>query len=294
MQTEEKVMTMRTAEALAALAAVLVLSGCATVPPEQRITFNEDYVNNGPVMFTSRTEVSTRGKGNEYMVGIRAVSDSTGYLYYASRQQIERERAAIREFGDIYRVDLDTLEVTRVDDPGEREEAISRFSSYRDFRYREPTDEGIFGGFGRVSKISYERSYSFDLLSDGGDERLPMDLRWVYDEDPVRLILRFGEGRRAPRMSFPPDIFDLSNVGEPDYWRTLSAMRYRASSGHATFFDSIIDVEEGRRTRLIENAPKDYIETVAMSPSWERMMVLYWKYRETKYLSVIDTSPPRP
>ena len=127
-------MTIRTAEALATLAAALVLAGCATVPPEQRITFNEDYVNNGHVMFTSRTEVSTRGKGNEYMVGIRAVSDSTGYLYFASRQQIERERAAIREFGDIYRVDLDTLEATRIDDPGEREEAISGFASYRDFR----------------------------------------------------------------------------------------------------------------------------------------------------------------
>jgi hypothetical protein len=289
-------MTTKTAvtAAIAACAVALTMAGCATAPPQQRITFNEQYVNNGPLMFTSRTEVSTRGEGNEYMVGIRAVSDSTGYLYYASRQQIDRERARIRQFGDIYRVDLDTLEVTSVEDAGEREEAIAHFSSYRDFRYRKPTDEGIFGSFGRISKIAYERNYAFDLISDDDNELLPVALRWVYDGDPIRLILRFGEGRRAPRISFPPDIFDLSNVGEPDYWRTLSAMRYGASSGHATFFDSIVDVEEGRRIRLIENAPHDYIETIAMSPSWERMMVLYWKYRETKYLTVLEVTPPSP
>jgi hypothetical protein len=69
-------------------------------------------------------------------------------------------------------------------------------------------------------------------------------------------------------------------------------MRYRAETEDATFFDSIVDVDEGRRIRLIENAPSNYIETVAMSPSWERMLVLYWKYRETKYLSVLELNPP--
>lgn len=279
--------------AVAVLAALAVLASCATVPPEERITFNDTYLENGPRMFTRRVEVSTRGEGNEYMVGIRAVSDSTGYLYYASRRHIERERAHIREFGDIYRVDLDTLELEPVVDDAARAEAIAAFSSYRDFRYHEPTDEGLLSGWSRVSKIAYQRTYSFDLVSDSGGERLPVALRWVYDEDPLRLLINFGRGRSAHRASFPPEIFDLSNVGEPDYWRTLSAMRYRADTGHVTFFDSIVDLDGGRRIRLIEDAPSNYVETIAMSPSWERMLILYWKYRETKYLSVLEVTPPR-
>jgi hypothetical protein len=84
---------------VAIAAAALALAACTTVPVEQRITFAEDYILDGPRMFTDRIEVSTRGEGNEHMVGIGAVSDETGYLYYASRQQIERERARVREFG---------------------------------------------------------------------------------------------------------------------------------------------------------------------------------------------------
>ena len=278
--------------ALAALVALAALASCATVPPQERITFNETWIEDGSRMFTERVEVSTRGEGNEYMVGIRVVSDSTGYLYYASRQQIDRERAHIREFGDIYRVDLDTLELEPVVDEAARADAIAEFASYRDFRYHEPTDEGLFSGWSRVSKIAYERTYSFELVSDTGGERLPVALRWVYDEDPRRLLINFGRGRSAHRASFPPEIFDLSNVGEPDYWRTLSAMRYRADTEHVTFFDSIVDIDDGRRIRLIENAPSNYIETIAVSPSWERMLVLYWKYRETKYLSVLEVNPP--
>jgi hypothetical protein len=285
-------MTKRFLVMAVALAALVVLASCATVPPEERITFNTTYIEDGSQMFAERVEVSTRGQGNEYMVGIRAVSDSVGYLYYASRQQIDRERAHIREFGDIYRVDFDTLEIEPVVDEAARAGAIAEFASYRDFRYHEPTDEGLFSGWSRVSKIAYERTYSFELVSDTGEERLPVALRWVYDEDPRRLLLNFGSGRSAHRVSFPPEIFDLSNVGEPDYWRTLSAMRYRGGTGDATFFDSIVDVDGGRRIRLIENAPSNYIETIAMSPSWERMLVLYWKYRETKYLSVLELSPP--
>jgi hypothetical protein len=226
------------------------------------------------------------------MVGIRAVSDETGYLYYASRQQIERERARVREFGAIYRVDLETLELTPVEDQVEREEAIERFASYRDFRYDEPDDEGLLSGLTRVSKIAYQRDYRFDLAADTGDETLPVALRWVYDEDPRRLFLQFGRGRSGHRATFPPDIFNLENVGEPDYWRTLSAMRYRAATGHVTFFDSVVDLDEGRRIELIAGEPDYYLETIAMSPSWERMMVLYWKYRETKYLSVLEVNPP--
>jgi hypothetical protein len=277
---------------LAVAGVALTLGACATVPIEERIAFNEEFVPNGQTMFSDRIEVSTRGEGNEHMVGIRAVSGSTGYLYYASRQQVDRERARIREFGDILRVDLDTLELTAVNDPAERDEAIARFASYRDFRYDEPDDEGLFSGLTRVSKIAYERDYTFDLESDDGDATLPVALRWVYDEDPRRLLVRFGEGRSGHRASFPPDIFDLENVGEPDYWRTLSAMRYRADTAHVTFFDSIIDLEEGRRIELIAGEPSYYVETVAMTPSWERMLVLYWKYRETKYLSVLEVNPP--
>ncbi|NBF41694.1 MAG: hypothetical protein GVY14_14895, partial [Spirochaetes bacterium] len=177
-----------------ALAALAALSSCATVPPEERITFNTTYIEDGSQMFAERVEVSTRGEGNEYMVGVRAVSNSTGYLYYASRQQIDRERAHIREFGDIYRVDLDTLELEPVVDEAARAEAIAEFASYRDFRYHEPTDEGLLSGWSRVSKIAYERTYSFDLVSDTGEERLPVALRWVYDEDPRRLLLNFGSG----------------------------------------------------------------------------------------------------
>jgi hypothetical protein len=93
-------------------------------------------------------------------------------------------------------------------------------------------------------------------------------------------------------MSFPPEIFDLSHVGEPAFWRVLSAMRYRSETGHVSFFDSVVDLETEDRIRLIENAPDEYIETVAISPEWDRMMVLYWKYRETKYLSVVELDPP--
>jgi hypothetical protein len=277
---------------VAIAAAALALAACTTVPVEQRITFAEDYIVDGPRMFTDRIEVSTRGEGNEQMVGIRAVSDETGYLYYASRQQIERERARVREFGAIYRVDLETLELTPVEDQAGREEAIERFASYRDFRYDEPDDEGLLSGLTRVSKIAYQRDYRFDLAADTGDETLPVALRWVYDEDPRRLFLQFGRGRSGHRATFPPDIFNLENVGEPDYWRTLSAMRYRAATGHVTFFDSVVDLDEGRRIELIAGEPDYYLETIAMSPSWERMMVLYWKYRETKYLSVLEVNPP--
>jgi hypothetical protein len=69
-------------------------------------------------------------------------------------------------------------------------------------------------------------------------------------------------------------------------------MRYRAATGHVTFFDSVVDLDEGRRIELIAGEPDYYLETIAMSPSWERMMVLYWKYRETKYLSVLEVNPP--
>lgn len=276
-----------------AIIVVLGLASCTTLPPEERITFNDAYVRNGPAMFTERTEVSTRGKGNEYMIGIRAVSNSTGYLYYASRQDIDRERAEIREFGDIYRVDLDTLEVTPVEAESERAEAIAQFASYRDFRYDKPDDDGLLSGWMGVSHIAYERDYTFELEADSGGARLPVALRWVYDEDPLRLLIRFGSGRSGHRVSFPPDIFDLENVGEPDFWRTLSAMRYRPESAHVTFYDSIVDLEDGSRIPLINDAPGDYVETIAMSPSWDRMMVLYWKYRETKYLSVLDVTPPQ-
>lgn len=284
----------RRAQQLAGVLIVAVgLASCTTLPPEERITFNDAYVLNGPAMFSERTEVSTRGEGNEYMVGIRAVSDATGYLYYASRQDIDRERAEIREFGDIYRVDLDTLQVTAVDTQAERTEAIAQFASYRDFRYDKPDDDGLLSGWMGVSHIAYERDYTFDLAADRSADRLPVALRWIYDEDPRRLLIRFGSGRSGHRVSFPPDIFDLENVGEPDFWRTLSAMRYRPESAHVTFYDSIVDLEDGTRVRLIDDAPGDYIETIAMSPSWERMMVLYWKYRETKYLSVLEVTPPQ-
>lgn len=270
----------------------LLLGACATAPPEQRITFNDELVQTGSRMFDRRVEVSTRGEGNEYMVGIRAASDSTGYLYYASRQQIDRERARIRSFGDIYRVDMDTLEVVPIETEDERTEAIDRFSSYRNFRYHEPTNEGMFSSWIGAGKLTYERTYSFELRADQGDVRLPVALRWVYDRDPRRLILRFDNGGNAVRVNFPPEIFDLSNVGEPDYWRTLSAMRYRAASGHVTFFDSVVDLNEKRRIPLIKNAPGGYIETIAVSPSWQRMLVLYRKYRETKYLAVLEITLP--
>lgn len=277
--------------ALAPLLALL-LGACATAPPEQRITFSEEFVENGSRMFDQRTEVSTRGEGNEHLVGIRAASESTGYLYYASRQQIDRDRARVRRFGDIYRVELDTLEVVEITEERERAEAIEHFSSYRNFRYHEPTNEGLFSSWIGAGKLAYERTYSFDLVADHHDKRLSTILRWVYDRDPRRLILRFESDSSSARHNFPPEIFDLSNVGEPDYWRTLSAMRYRATSGHVTFFDSVVDLNEGRRIPLIDNAPSGYIETIAVSPSWQKMLVLYKKYRETKYLTVLDINPP--
>jgi len=284
---------------IAIVALVFVVFGaCTTLPPEETVTFNEEYVVNGPAMFENRIEISTRGEGNEYMVGIRAVSDDAGYIYYASRQDIDRELGEIREFGDIYRLDFETLELTPVTDSQARQEAAEQFSSYREFSYRKPTDEGLLSGLLGVGKIAYERNYNFEIVPDGdggaGDGgALPVALSWVYDEDPVRLVLRFGRGRGSTRSSFPPEIFDLQNVGEPGYWRTLSAMRYRAATGHVTFFDSIVDLNERRRIRLIENTPTDeYVETIALSPSWTRMMVLYWKYRETKYLSVLEVTPP--
>ena len=273
---------------------LLLLSACATVPPEQRVTFNGEFVENGSRMFDRRIEVSTRGEGNEHMVGIRAISDSTGYIYYASRQQIDRDRGRIRRFGDIYRVNMDTLELVRLEEESERAEAIDHFASYRNFTYHEPSDEGLFSSWIGAGKLAYERTYSFELLADHNEERLPVALRWVYDRDPRRLALRFDGDTGSVRVNFPPEMFDLSNVGEPDYWRTLSAMRYRAASGHVTFFDSIVDLTEGQRIPLIENAPRGYVETIAVSPSWQRMLVLYRKYRETKYLSVVDLNAPSP
>ncbi|MFP3959417.1 MAG: hypothetical protein ACLFUX_04535 [Spirochaetaceae bacterium] len=281
------------ATAITLIGTFVAIASCRTVPLEERITFNDRYITDGTRMFTERTEVSTRGRNNEHMVGVRAVSESTGYLYYASRQQIERERARVREFGEIYRVDLDTLEIVLVTDPAERDAAIEEYSSFHDFRYHEPRNSGILGDWVPAARLTRERRYSFRVRDDLESGSLPVAVQWVYDREPRRLLLRFGEGDRAVNVRFPPDLFDLSNVGHPAYWRTLSAMRYRADTGHVTFHDSVIDLHEGRRAQLIGNGPSRYVEAMAMTPSWERALVLYWKYRETKYLAVIDVEPPR-
>lgn len=278
--------------AVVATATAFLIPSCASVNPRGHASVNAELLSRGDTLLDSsserRLEDFLQLPDRSHLVALEMTSDSEVLLAYAPQSQLDRESARVRGISALYRLDPDTGTLVELDHREVGDDVAPHSSPrYREFRDRTPEEQTWFEEAIRINPEEWERRYTFLLDGPEGTPPLPVRLRAYYGRGPHYLDVSFldpGSGQRR-RWRLRLVTIDLERGVTPRLMRHLSAMRWDGER-YVTFLDSIFDLQEDQRHRLVEDVPSSYVDLVTVDESWEHAVVFYGGTRIAREVAV--------
>ncbi|TVR75000.1 MAG: hypothetical protein EA427_00500 [Spirochaetaceae bacterium] len=278
-------------------ATAIALSACASLRPAEEAVTHPAFLPGGEGIFREEGPGPVEGllqlPDRSHLVALEVISESEILLAYAPQSHLDRESARAHRISALQRLDPAEGTVEVLDPDGLAGGAHLPAPRYRDFRDRTPEEQTWFEGALVINPEEWERRYTFLLEGPEGSPALPVRLRAHYGRGPRHLDVTFIDPGSGDRQNWRIRLvtLDMERGVTPRLIRYLSAMRWDGER-YVAFLDSIFDLEEGTRHRLVDGVPTTFVELVAVDEHWEHAAIVYGGTRVSREVAITPLALP--